>query len=146
MIACYNEDLDLLRGTLTILSQHKMAKKRYMVYLAMEAHEVGCDKKAETLIQEFGHLFKQMGFTQHKLRPFEAKGKGSNVSWCVEHLEATFWKKSGINPDNVFITNMDADSWIHEAYFTEIDIHLQKENEVYTYIFSPPQIFTRNHM
>ncbi len=113
MIACYNEDLDLLRGTLTVLSQHKMAKKRYMVYLAMEAHEVGGDKKAEILIQEFSHLFKQMGFTQHKLRPFEAKGKGSNVSWCVEHLEATFWKKSGINPDNIFITNMDADSWIH---------------------------------
>jgi hypothetical protein len=41
---------------------------------------------------------------------------------------------------------MDADSWIHEAYFTEIDIHLEKEGDIYTYIFCPPQIFTRNHM
>ena len=42
-----------------------MAKKRFMVYLAMEAHEAGSDKKAEILIQEFKHLFKQMGYTRH---------------------------------------------------------------------------------
>ena len=27
-----------------------------------------------------------MGFTMHQVREGEAKGKASNVSWCVEHI------------------------------------------------------------
>jgi len=53
-----------------------------------------------------------MGYTRHHIREFEQKGKASNVSWCAENLEETFFKTNNINPDKVFITVIDADSWV----------------------------------
>jgi hypothetical protein len=52
-----------------------------------------------------------------------------------------------MNSDSFIVTNMDADSWIPEAYFSEIDEYLRPDNkDLYNSIFIPPQIFTRNHM
>jgi len=50
------------------------------------------------------------------MRQFEQKGKSSNVSWCGENLEP-FFQKNMIDPDNVFLTIIDADSWAPNIYF-----------------------------
>lgn len=54
--------------------------------LAMEGHETDSDQKAQDLIKVHTKEFKYMGYTRHKLREHESKGKASNVSWCCEHL------------------------------------------------------------
>lgn len=68
------------------LAVHSDAKKRYLVFLAMEAHEEGSIEKANTLIAKYGKYFKLMSFSHHKIREYEQKGKASNVSWCGENL------------------------------------------------------------
>lgn len=90
IIPSYNEDIDLLSDTLNVLAEHRRAKAQYLVFMAMEEHEPNSDQKAMELIRRFEGKFKLMGFTVHKVRQYEQKGKASNVSWCAEHLEPIF--------------------------------------------------------
>lgn len=142
----YCEDFDLLAETLTVLAGHRCAKQRYLVFLAMEAHEKDSDKKAEALINKFKSEFHLITFTHHVLREGEYKGKGANVNWCLEHLEPIF-EDAGIRKEEVLITIMDADSWIPNVYIDEIDEHMMRNEEEKDFsIFSPPQMFTINSM
>jgi hypothetical protein len=38
------------------------------------------------MIEKNKEKFKYMGYSTHKVKEGEAKGKASNVSWCVERL------------------------------------------------------------
>lgn len=80
----------MLSETLEVLAAHKKAKTNYLIFLAMEAHETDCEKKAHHLIHAFKDYFRVIEFTKHEIREYEQKGKASNVSWCVEHLEPVF--------------------------------------------------------
>jgi hypothetical protein len=98
-----------------------------MVFLGMEAHEDNSDAKAEQLINKYKGQFKMMGYTLHHLREYEQKGKASNVSWCAENLEECFFRPCGINLDSVFLTIIDADSWVPAIYFKEVEDHMTAE-------------------
>ncbi len=112
----------------------------------MEAHEEGCELKAEELISRYKEKFRVIDFTRHELRQHEQKGKASNVSWCAEHLEPIF-EKNMINPEQVFLTILDADSWAPDLYFDILEEEIIKNYEKrHMIIFQPPQIFTRNNL
>ena len=107
--------MELLAETLDVLASHRKAKTHYLVFMAMEAHEAGSDQKGERLLAMYRHKFRLMDYSLHQIRENEQKGKASNVSWCVEHLEPIF-NKNLIDPDNVMLTIIDADSWVPEVY------------------------------
>ena len=47
----------------------------------------------------------------------------------------------------MLFTTLDADNWMPEAYFEEVELHLSKNNwEMDKYMFAPGQMFTRNNM
>lgn len=54
------------------------------------------------------------------MRENEQKGKAANVSWSIEHLEPILTQNM-INPDTVFITVMDADSWAPNLYIDLVE-------------------------
>lgn len=87
--------------------------------LAMEKHEENSDLKAEELIMICGHMFRYMDYTRHEMRENEQKGKASNVSWCGEHLHYYF-EKYLIDPRQVLLTIIDADSWVPPQYVDKI--------------------------
>ena len=64
-------------------------------------------------------------YTRHEVREHEQKGKASNVSWCAEHLEPIL-EKNMINPESVFLTILDADSWAPNLYFDVMEEHIIK--------------------
>ena len=147
IIPSYKEDEDLLAETIGKLATHQGACERYMVFLAMEGHEEGSDRKAEKLIKKFEGKFLLVGFTRHQIRKYEQKGKASNVSWCVEHLEELFFEKYKIPAEKVLLTIIDADSWVPEVYVREVNDHLHDERHLAQreyFIYQPNQIFTRN--
>lgn len=149
VIPSYKEDIELLAETLDRLAMHPSSKSRLMVFLAMEAHEEHSEQKAEELIRQFNSKFRTMGYSHHHIREFEQKGKASNVSWCVEHLEESQFKPKGIDPSKVWITVIDADSWVPAIYIDELERHmLNPENypRREKFIYQPNQIFTRNHL
>lgn len=52
-----------------------------------------------------------------------------------------------IDPDQVFLTVLDADSWAPDLYFDILEEEIIKNYEKrFTIIFQPPQIFTRNNL
>jgi hypothetical protein len=129
------------------LAIHSEAKKRYLVFLAMEAHEEGSVEKAKSLIAKYGKYFRLMSYSHHSIREFEQKGKASNVSWCGENLEEQEFKKHGINPNDVYITVIDADSWVPEIYIHEVQERIDTEYELrHKTIFEPAQMYTRNNL
>lgn len=104
-------------------------------------------EKAQLLINKYGKYFRLMSYSHHHVREHEQKGKASNVSWCVENLEEQEFKKHGINPDDVYLTIMDADSWAPEVYIAEVQERIEKEYELrHITIFEPAQMFFRNHL
>jgi hypothetical protein len=58
----------MMAETLDVLAAHKRAKERYLIFLAMEAHEEGSDEKAMELIANYKHKFRVIDYTQHKIR------------------------------------------------------------------------------
>ena len=86
IIPNYKEDVEMLSETLDVLAAHKRAKDRYLIFMAMEAHEEGSDEKGEELKRRFKDKFRVVEYTRHEVREHEQKGKASNVSWCAEHL------------------------------------------------------------
>jgi hypothetical protein len=66
-----------------VLAKHKRSKSHYLIFLAMEMHEEGSDKKAEQIINKHKSQFRLMDYTRHVVKQYEQKGKASNVSWCA---------------------------------------------------------------
>lgn len=52
------------------LAVHSDAKKKYMVFLAMEAHEDKSEQKAQELIANYSKYFKLMSYSHHVIREF----------------------------------------------------------------------------
>lgn len=77
------------------------------------------------------------------MAPGEAKGKASNVSYCVEHFQEIM--PSDIDLEKVFVTVIDCDSLAPNQYIDEVNARIYKnrsKSEKTT--FGPSQIFTRN--
>ena len=54
---------------------------------------------------------------------------------------------SSINPADVLFTTLDADNWMHEIYFSEVQLYLSKHDwNLDRYMFAPNQMFTRNNL
>jgi len=52
-----------------------------------------------------------------------------------------------IDPDAVFLTILDADSWAPNVYFDIMDEHIiANMDKRHSFIYQPPQIFTRNNL
>ena len=71
------------------------------------------------IMDKFKDKFRYMDYTLHEGREGEFKGKGSNISWCAEHMQQKF-KKIGVSTENLFLTIIDADSWGPDVYFDEV--------------------------
>ena len=72
--------------------------------------------------------------------------KGRVVCWTSG---GEFFKTYGINPDSVFLTIIDADSWVPAIYIKEMEDHMTKEQNYdrrHKFIYCNNQIYTRNHL
>ena len=79
----YKEDISVLRDTLRQIARHPHSSTRFLLFLAMEAHEPNSSEKAQLLIDSFRPCFLAIQHTTHTMRPHEQKGKAANVSWCA---------------------------------------------------------------
>ena len=95
----------------------------------MEAHEDGSQNKAHQLIQKNKALFKGINFTCHQVGSGEAKTKGSNVNWAIQHLFKAF-EELEEKKKELMVTVIDADSWVPKEYFMEMERRMQ-ENPKY---------------
>jgi len=122
----YKEPTEVLCETMQLLADHTHAKSKYIICLAMEEAEVGCRSKAEQLVIRFKQYFKSILVTVHPAGlPGEARGKGANVSWAVEHSMKML---SQYRTEDILVTVCDADTHFINDYFACLS---------YTYAVTP---------
>ncbi|KAK9386950.1 hypothetical protein V1515DRAFT_571355 [Lipomyces mesembrius] len=142
LVPNYEEHLDTLRETLSMLASHYMARSSYDVYLAMEAQEKGAESKATTLISEFSPLFRHITYTLHpRDLPGESRGKGSNLTWASRTASRRY---RILRQSNVVFTVIDADTHLLSSYFEAVTAHcVSKGSDNFT-MFVVPFVFDRN--
>ncbi|KAJ3072931.1 hypothetical protein HK102_006142, partial [Quaeritorhiza haematococci] len=143
----YKEPLPLLQRTVGHLASHRAAKTNYVVVLAMEESEQGCEAKALTLKNEFDGMFREVIYTIHPANvPGEARGKGSNENYAVRQACAALIRKS-IPMKQMIVTISDADAAIPELYIREIEraiVDMPPNRDPLATVFCPPMFFSRN--
>jgi hypothetical protein len=73
----------------------------------------------KVLKKKFGGKFASLDFYLHKVAEGEVIGKGANITSAGK----LFWedyKDKGLKPENVLLTNLDADHIIHEEYLARL--------------------------
>jgi hypothetical protein len=114
----YKEPLAVLRRTLDNLASQYEATKRLTVVLAMEAGEVECVEKAETLQREYTGKFANLYYTVHpRGLPGEMQCKSANEAWAGRWIKRRLVDERGYNLDHLIVTTQDADTRWHPQFF-----------------------------
>lgn len=145
IIPNYKEEFETLCETLETLGYHEKAQSTYIVILAMEEGEEGCNEKAGKLKSLFANQFLAMHHTVHpKNIPGEARGKSSNVAWAAKYFA------NNISTDDramyEILTVMDADTHLSAKYFECLTFRYCTASfaDKKRMLFAPTLIFDRN--
>jgi len=139
----YKEELETLVDTLQILCDHPMAKKKYIICLAMEEAEFGCMEKADLLVPKFKEYFHRIVVTKHPSNiPGETRGKAANVSYAVESCKSILGAE--INLEDIMVTVQDADTHLMSDYFACMTYKFLHDRHRTKVIFAPPISFYGN--
>ncbi|KXS20806.1 hypothetical protein M427DRAFT_27898 [Gonapodya prolifera JEL478] len=142
----YCEPIELLRKTISRLSQHHLAPTNYILLLAMEASESGHAVKSARLVDEFRGCFKEVVVTAHPqgVRG-EQRGKASNVNWAVRSLARYLRARYGHHSLKQYVVTVtDADAQIPELYVHHLELALSTADDPYALVYAPPMFFSRN--
>jgi len=124
IIPNYKEPLEVMKRTLNVLKAQYQAKTRISIVMAMEAGEVGCVDKAETLTAIYKDDFADFFYTVHpRGLPGEMQCKSANESWAARWLKQRMVDEMGYHMDHICITTMDADTRWHPDFFYSLTYH-----------------------
>lgn len=129
IVAAYNEAYDVIQPTIESVKATTWDNKKIILYLAYE--ERGGEamrRSAERLQRRYKDTFYTFQIVQHpKDLPDELVGKGPNITWAAQRLQA--WCDTQKLPyRDVIVTTLDADNRPHPTYFDYV---------AYEYIVQP---------
>jgi len=135
VIAVANERREITEATIkAILASHYASKNIIIVFAAEDKYKEGFLEDFEILRKRYSHLFKDFRFYLHEMKEGEVVGKGSNIS-CAGHAFWKEYKKKGIAPDDLMVTTLDADHFVHPEYFARLTylyvIDANRHNKTY---------------
>jgi len=114
----YGETVGVLTRTLATLASHPNSRRRYGVYLAMEAQEADWEAKYASLHALFAPRFAWMGHSVHTIESGEMAGKGANLNAAMRKLMDD-WDLAA--PEMTMVTVLDADLIISPEYISYVD-------------------------
>ncbi len=131
IFATYKEELETLIPSLQSLADSDFPNERIILVLATERRDyLRAQKNARALKKKFGSKFFEFLVTTHTDIPGEVKAKGANVKWAAKVLQKYIASKK-IDFENVIVTTCDADTRVHEKYFSAL---------TYQYITNPNRL------
>jgi len=116
----YKEPIATLRRTVSTLARQIDAATSLVVVFAMEARDPKALETANSLIKEFGYMFRDAYATIHELKKGEVGGKSSNENWAVRCAKKQLVDKEGISRRRIVVTVCDADTYFHPSYFAAL--------------------------
>jgi len=143
----YQEEYDIVHGTLRSLSENTYDNKRMIIVLCgEEADRARFENVSARALTEFGLVFKKLYTTIHpRGLPDEIPGKGSNLHFAgneiAQHLANDFPE---IKDEHIIVSAFDIDTIAHPQYFSLLTyLYCTVENPTRT-SFQPVTLFSNN--
>jgi hypothetical protein len=116
LFAVSNEGIDIVEPSIqSVLNLNYPMDKVILVFAAEDRFEDGFKSYVKKLEKKYASKFKDFRSYYHKVAPGEVIGKGPNITFAGKE----FWKdykNKGIKPENILLTNLDADHIMHPEY------------------------------
>ncbi len=141
----YKESYELIRESVKsyVTGQYNPGKI-IMVFAGEESDETNLKHISEKIRKEFGAKFMHYMTTVHpKNIPGEIRGKSSNATYAAKELKKYLDGKK-IDYENVMISNFDADTVVHPAYFTELTFKYLTTDQRTEKGYQPTHMFHNN--
>lgn len=137
-ITNYMEDIEITGPTYQAVLDSNYDSKKIITVACGEGSRdgEGFKKVSAQLKEKYDGKFRDMLFFAHEDQPGEVKGKGSNL-YSAGQKFMEYYKKnlSDIGPENILITNLDADHIVNQDYFARLTykfiIDPNRENKTY---------------
>jgi len=120
ILATLNESRDVLEPTIEAIINSSYDNKRIIFFLAYEGRAgEDVEKRAKSLIAQFGRKFYYARAIKHPRIPDEVLGKGANITYAGREL-AEYVKSQGIDPLKVIVTTLDSDNRPDKKYLSAL--------------------------
>lgn len=142
-IPTYKEPLEILKRTLTFLSEQEFPSHQIGVVLATESRDADAPHKVEVLKKEFQDKFGHFFSTVHILKENEVVGKSSNLAFSARKIKEKL-PQLGYDLDYLTVTSCDADIAIHPKYFSNLTYNFLKHPDRYRVFWQAALVFYNN--
>lgn len=128
VVAISTESVDIVEPTVEAIDKANYPSDKIIVILAGEDRMRENFRDVVSRIRDkYDGVFMDLKYYYHKEKKGEVRGKGSNIT----NAGKLFWQdfqSSGVEPENVLVTTLDADHIVHREYFSRL---------TYKYIIDP---------
>ncbi len=144
IIATYNESRDTLEPTVQSVLSSKFDMKKVILVIAYEGRDgAQAEKPSLDLVREYGGQFKHAMAVKHPLTEGEVRGKGGNITYAARELQS-YLEKTGINPEQVVVTTLDADNRPHHWYLAALTYTFCSTEDPRYVSYQPIPLFLNN--
>jgi hypothetical protein len=144
IVCSYKEPVEVLERTFQSIAAQRGISKAPIAVLAAEERD-------ETRHASFAMLQKQcegrlgrLLLTEHELDEGEAAGKGSNENWAAREVYKRLVFDEGLDPFEVVVTIVDADSILSLTYLAHVEAAYHSEPDGRRLIYKGPLNVYRN--
>ena len=145
LVPTYRESEEILAETLACLVAQTLPNERIAIALAFEERDTDALARAAHLTQRFASLFGEWLVTLHPELPGEVKGKSSNLAWCARRVEAELIESGRLDPRNLLVTVIDADSRLDSQYLAGLGCGVLAHPDGRLHVYQPAILFYANH-
>jgi len=140
----YKEPVDVLGRTVETIAQQTGVAVRPMVVLATEARDEERHATAAALKEQCGSRISRFLMTEHNLTEGETVGKHSNENVAVREVYRQLVEEEGMDPFEIMITVVDADSLLSTSYLAHVEAAFKKQQDGRRLVYSGPLNTYRN--
>jgi hypothetical protein len=146
ILPTYNEDIEIIRSSLSAIATDNYPKDKKIVVLAMEERAGQLAKeKAKIIENEFSDSF---GFFLITFHPDniegELKGKGANQTWAIKEVKEKIIDYYKIPYENILVSVFDIDTIISSGYFFVLSYHFLTIDSPYRASYQPVPVYHNN--
>lgn len=120
LMAVYMEGPEIVESSVQALLDAKYPTGKMILVVAGESRKKENILAVVKMIEnKYARKFMDFKWYLHYEKEGEVRGKGANITSAGKQFWAEF-KKTGINPKDVLVTNLDADHVVHPQYFARL--------------------------
>mmetsp|Transcript_54606 Transcript_54606/g.127694 ORF Transcript_54606/g.127694 Transcript_54606/m.127694 type:complete len:592 (+) Transcript_54606:47-1822(+) len=143
VVVAYKEPMEVLDRTFASIANQQGLGRKPIAVFAAESRDETRHKSSLEIEEAYGDKFERLLVTEHSLVENESAGKSSNENFALRELRRVL-DADGIDPFEVMITIVDADSILSSTYLAHVEDHFYRMPDGRRVIFNGPLNTYRN--